>query len=200
MNNTVTFDDSSYGFQRRFKIIPFNADMVNSPNRKIDMAKILCTPENLQYICSKAMYQLHNIIKTGKFTIPKIVEETTDDYMLEENPVKRFITEANIRKYEVGETRAEYNAWAKERGYPILSKKKFGEEMHSLKFRTVKGSTGDREYYYVAHDYSEEEQEFENRMTELDRIITANTQEELDALTFNTPNIPDDIEWPELII
>ena len=50
MNNTVTFDDSSYGFQRRFKIIPFNAEMDNSPDRKIDLAKILCKPENLQYI------------------------------------------------------------------------------------------------------------------------------------------------------
>ena len=146
------------------------------------------------------MYHLHNIIISGKFTIPKIVEETTADYMLEGNPVKRFVTEANIRKYEVVETHAEYNAWAKERGYAMLSKKKFGEEMHSLNFRTVRGSTGDREYYYVAHDYSEEEQEFEDRITEVDRMITANTQEELDVLTFNTPYIPDDIEWPELII
>ena len=63
MNNIVTFNDSSDGFARRFKVVPFKNTFKTGKNRNSKMKLILCSPENLNYICSKAMYYFSKVIE-----------------------------------------------------------------------------------------------------------------------------------------
>lgn len=155
MNNIVTFSDTSDGFARRFKVIPFNYKFVEGQNRDNNMKKILCSPENLQYICSKAMYYFSKVIERDSFTTPQDVESETRSYLLENRIVEQFLEENPIGREETKEVYSEFKAWAKENDYTVYTQNKLGRELTRLGFKKERGTTGKRPYYYVAPDYKE---------------------------------------------
>ena len=152
MNNIVTFNDSSNGFARRFKVIPFNHTFEGT-DRKNNMKQILCTPENLQYICSKAMYYFNKVFKRDGFSIPEDVENETKSYMADNRIVEQFVSERIIDNMEAIEVQAEFKAFCKDNGYTPYSPKKLKEELKNLHYEKVRATrpdfNGKRPYLYV---------------------------------------------------
>ena len=142
MNNIVTFNDTSDGFSRRFKVIPFNHKFVEGENRNNNMKKMLCSPENLQYICSKAMFYFNQVIERDKFTTPQEVANETRSYLLENNIVEQFVQDVPITREETIEVYAEFKTWCKQNDYNAYSSNKFGQELKRLGYVKERGTTG----------------------------------------------------------
>lgn len=180
MNNIVTFDDSSKGFARRFKVIPFNHTF-EEQDKKVNMVKILCTPENLKYICSKAMYCFNEVIKRGSFTISEDVEIETKSYLKENSIVKQFIEELNIDGMEANEVQAEFKGFCKDNGYTPFSPKKLKEELKNLHYEkqreTKTNSNGKRPYIYVftgkPTKEMQEARDFGKRLEQLTEVLNS---------------------------
>lgn len=140
------------GFARRFKVIPFNHTFEGA-DRNNNMKQILCTPENLQYICSKAMYYFSQVIKRDGFTISEDVESETKSYLQENRIVQQFVEEINIDGMEAIEVQAEFKNFCKDNGYTPYSPKKLKEELKNLHYEKVRASKADikgkRPYLYT---------------------------------------------------
>lgn len=152
MNNIVTFNDSSNGFARRFKIIPFNHTFEGT-DRNNNMKQILCTPENLQYICSKAMYYFNQVIKRDGFTISEDVESETKSYLKENRIVEQFVDEINIDGMEAKDVQTYFKEFCKDNGYTPYSPKKLKDELKNLHYEkqraTKEDANGKRPYLYT---------------------------------------------------
>jgi putative DNA primase/helicase len=157
MNNTVTFADTSDGFARRFKVIPFNHKFIEGKNRNNNMKNILCTSENLKYICSKAMFYFNQVLKEDKFSTPQEVESETKSYLLENRIVEQFLIDVPVGKSETAEVYAEFKSWCKENDYTVLSRNYLGKELLRLGFEKRRNTTGKRTYYYISPNYKEED-------------------------------------------
>lgn len=140
------------GFARRFKVIPFNHTFEGA-DRNNNMKQILCTPENLQYICSKAMYYFSQVVKRDGFSISQDVENETNSYMKENRIVQQFVEEINIDGMEAIEVQAQFKEFCKDNGYTPYSPKKLKEELKNLHYEKVRASKADikgkRPYLYT---------------------------------------------------
>lgn len=190
MNNIVTFNDTSDGFSRRFKVIPFNHKFVEGKNRNNNMKKLLCTPDNLKYICSKAIYYFSKVLKQDKFTVPQTVDDETSSYLLENKIVEKFLIDVPLTMSETKEVYADFKAWCKECDYTPFSSVKFGRELKRLGFRKERGTTGKRPYYYIAPDYDPNTDDVHIRLEQFNNLLDedekeANFQELLDYSSLN---------------
>lgn len=69
-----------------------NAKFSESKNNlDVNMFEELKSKENLEYIVYKAMQQFSQVLRLGKFPIPKIVEDEINRQLLENNNIKQFI-------------------------------------------------------------------------------------------------------------
>lgn len=140
------------GFARRFKVIPFNHTFEGT-DRNNNMKQILCTPENLQYICSKAMYYFSQVIKRDGFTISKDVESETKSYLQENRIVQQFVEETGIDGMEAIEVQAQFKNFCKDNGYTPYSPKKLKEELKNLHYEKQRATKedihGKRPYLYT---------------------------------------------------
>ena len=152
MNNIVTFNDSSNGFARRFKIIPFNHTFEGT-DRNNNMKEILCTPKNLQYICSKAMYYFNKVIKRDGFTISEDVESETKSYLKENRIVEQFVDEMEIDGLPAKEVQDLFKIFCEDNGYRKLSPQKLRDELKNLYYEkgraTKPDPNGKRPYLYT---------------------------------------------------
>lgn len=154
MNNIVTFNDSSDGFARRFLVVPFKNKFKTGKNRNIKMKEILCSPDNLKYICSKAVYYFSKAIEQEAFTIPKCVRAETTSYLLENRHIKMFLYSFPLGKVETSELYPKYVTWCKNNGFTPLKKRPFENEIKNYPEKIVKGrysvanADGLRTYYY----------------------------------------------------
>ena len=154
MNNIVTFNDSSDGFARRFKVVPFKNTFKTGKNRNSKMKLILCSQENLNYICSKAMFYFSKVIERDAFISPKCVETETASYLLENRAVKMFLYDLPLGKMETSELYPQYETFCKNNGFIPLKKRPFENEIKNYPTKIQKGrysspnSEGLRPYYY----------------------------------------------------
>lgn len=141
------------GFARRFKVIPFNHTFEEGVDRNNNMKEILCTPENLQYICSKAMYYFNKVIKRDGFTISEDVESETNAYLKENRIVQQFVEETNIDGMVAKEVQTLFQFFCDDNGYRKLSPQKLKDELRNLHYEkkkaTKKDDNGKRPYLYV---------------------------------------------------
>lgn len=98
-NNLPKMSDKSDGMKRRLVIVPMNADFRNG-NGDDDILDKITTTKALQYLLKIAMDQLHIILKDRKFIECTAVNETTDDYNSENNPIIQFLKDMNGFKFE----------------------------------------------------------------------------------------------------
>lgn len=140
------------GFARRFKVIPFNHTFEGS-DRNNNMKQMLCTQENLQYICSKAMYYFSEVLKRDGFSLSQEVESETKSYLQENRIVQQFVEEIIIDGMEAIEVQAQFKEFCKDNGYTPYSPKKLKEELKNLHYEKVRATKADpngkRPYIYT---------------------------------------------------
>ena len=156
------------------------------------MKKMLCSPENLQYICSKAMFYFNQVIERDKFTTPQEVDNETRSYLLENNIVEQFVQDVPITREETIEVYAEFKTWCKQNDYNAYSSNKFGQELKRLGYVKQRGTTGKRPYYYVAPNYKEDE-DITIRLDQVNEILN-NLEIDFD---FSDIVLPEDLELKE---
>lgn len=187
MNNIVTFNDSSDGFARRFKVVPFRNTFKTGKNRNNKMKLILCCPENLNYICSKAMFYFSKVIEQDAFTIPKCVKAETASYLLENRAVKMFLYDLPLGKMDTQELYPKYETWCKNNGFTPLKKRPFENEIKNYPTKIQKGrytvanSEGLRPYYYEIMATDEDE--------EVAGVLKDDTEENEEVLDVRNVNV-----------
>lgn len=160
INNDITFKDNSYGFKRRFCVIDFpNEFSKRNGNSDINLGEVLCSKENLEYITFKAIKYFARVLRTQAFTEPKRVQERTEQYMSNNDPVGLFLKD--FPEYKETETirstmRENYNKWAESNDMPTLEKEQFGTAIHAHKFKDGRLSTGGRERTYKGPNYDKD--------------------------------------------
>lgn len=204
MNNIVTFSDTSDGFARRFKVIPFRNTFKTGKNRNNKMKEILCSPENLKYICSKAVYYFSKVIEQDSFTIPKCVETETTSYLLENRAVKMFLYSLPLGKMDTKELYPEYKTWCDRFGFKCLDKRPFFLEIQNYKNKiekhraTTANINGVRPYYYEVMATDEDD-----KIADVLKDDTEEDEEVLDVRNVNVnleqikADISSDIQKPE---
>ena len=91
MNEDLTFNDTTKGFSRRVKVIPFNNEFIGA-NRDADIERRLLSKEVLQIIAYRAIVAFKKRLDGGynDLTLPSSVDVATKKYLAENNPIGEF--------------------------------------------------------------------------------------------------------------
>ena len=136
MNELPAVADTSEGFWRRLRVIPFNRHFCEG-ERILDLNERL--EAELPGIFNWAMDGLRRLRDRGRFVEPKQIREATRQYRKDANPVALFIDE-ECQPYEVAKVQSSviygaYKDWCKTNNYKPHSAKNFKHEMERLGFR-----------------------------------------------------------------
>jgi len=136
MNELPPVADTSEGFWRRIRVIPFNRQFTDTDQIK-DLKQQL--DQELPGIFNWAMAGLRRLRAQGTFTMPAQIRGITAQYRKESNPVALFVEEkcfvsptATVASSIVY---AAYKEWCKDNTFQAHSSKNFKCEMERLGFR-----------------------------------------------------------------
>ena len=136
-----------------FKVIPFK----NQLNVNKSFVDTLLTPENLQYFTFKALDAFSKVLQRGSFTIPAVVEEATNNYLLNNNSAREFIIENPIFYIERKSTYyKDYCDWCDSNNKRPVDCSPFGKEVLKSGYLTDRYSIGGgrRPCYYKTKDFN----------------------------------------------
>jgi len=135
MNQLPAIADTSEGFWRKVRVIPFNRQF-KEDERILDLKDKLDL--ELPGIFNWAMKGQRRLRKQRGFTIPKQVDETTKTYRTDSNAIALFVKDECIEHetYEVQSSTIyhEYKEWCKRNTYKPFSSRNFKREMEQLGF------------------------------------------------------------------
>jgi len=135
MNKLPSVADTSYGFWRRMRVIPFNRQF-KEKERILDLKEQLAL--ELPGIFCWAMEGLKQLRERGHFSTPTQVKQATERYEKESNPVALFIEEECIigtgNRIQSSTIYSAYKDWCRDSGYKALSTQRFKTEMERLKY------------------------------------------------------------------
>ncbi len=139
MNELPPVADSSEGFWRRIRVLPFNRQFDQDAQIK-DLKEQLDL--ELPGIFNWAMIGLKRLRAQGKFTSPAQVRGVTDQYRKESNPVALFVEEMCIvnpaSHVQASAIYSAYKEWCKDNTFQAQSSKNFRHEMERLGFHAKK--------------------------------------------------------------
>jgi putative DNA primase/helicase len=131
MNRLPAVADTSEGFWRRVKVIPFNNTFATGKGRIMDLKYKL--ELELPGVFNWAMEGLRRLNSNGKFTEPQQVAEATEEYRREANPVEQFIEDKIEPRIGINTPSSSmysaYRGWCLDNGYKPLSIQRFKNEM-----------------------------------------------------------------------
>ena len=145
MNSLPAVADSSHGFWRRVRLIPFNR-VFTDQEKIVDLKSMLVT--ELPGIFNWVMVGLDRLRERGKFELPKQVSDRTELYKKESNPVAMFIEDECY--IETDQSKAatmtavytSYKNWCFSNGYKAVASRRFKNEMLRMLHYTKKVAHG----------------------------------------------------------
>lgn len=135
MNRLPAITDTSHGFWRRMKVIPFNkifsdGDRINDLKERLD--------KELPGIFNWSLIGLNRLRNVGKFTACQQTDLIKDKFQKENNTLRLFIEDTCIEiqgaKTQTGLLYTLYKEWAQINGYKAMSNRTFKQELEALKF------------------------------------------------------------------
>lgn len=155
-NTIPRMNDTTDGLSRRLVIIPLNAVFKKGlPNYDPYISEKLKNEKNLEYVLYKSIKAINEVLMKLEFTIPKQVQERTNEYLRENNPVLNFIYDVyeneNIEDIACNEVYEAFNCWKIENGLKTdMSMTRFGTEMKKLGYERIQKRIGnERKRYYL---------------------------------------------------
>lgn len=143
MNRLPVVEDTSYGFWRRVRVIPFNRvfkDLDIIPDLK---EKLFA---ELPGIFNWAIEGLLRLRTRGSFTLPTQVARITRQYQTESNPVEMFVKESLKRvlgeDVQSAEVYNSYRVWCSDGGYRALDARELKRELALLHIYSRHRNTG----------------------------------------------------------
>lgn len=144
MNELPPVADTSEGFWRRIRVIPFNRQFATA-ERIMDLKEQL--NQELPGIFNWAMAGLQRLEKQGRFTEPKQVIDSTAAYRREANPIALWIDDCCLvapgNQDQASALYASYKDWSHDNNFKVQSSRSFKREMERLGFynkHTMNGS------------------------------------------------------------
>ncbi len=151
-NNRPRFSDRSSGLWRRMLLIPFR---ITIPDEQQDTKLPTKLSAELPGIFCWAIAGLHRLRRNGHFTKSDLGTEALEEYRVENNPARLFLTEHYcddpIGFVACSTLYNEYKAWCDANGYHPLGERAFGKEVTRVfprVRRAKKGTRERREYQY----------------------------------------------------
>lgn len=161
-NTIPRMNDTTDGLSRRLVIIPLNAVFKKGlPNYDPYISEKLKNEKNLEYVLYKAIKAINEVLNRLEFTIPKQVQERTNEYLRENNPVLNFIYDVyeneSIEDITCNEVYEAFNCWKIENGLKTdMSMTRFGTEMKKIGYeRKQVKKNGVLKRYYVKQKYEQ---------------------------------------------
>ena len=161
-NTIPRMNDTTDGLSRRLVIIPLNAVFKKGlPNYDPYISEKLKNEKNLEYVLYKSIKAINEVLNRLEFTIPKQVQERTNEYLRENNPVLNFIYDVyeneSIEDITCNEVYEAFNCWKIENGLKTdMSMTRFGTEMKKIGYeRKQVKKNGVLKRYYVKQKYEQ---------------------------------------------
>lgn len=161
-NTIPRMNDTTDGLSRRLVIIPLNAVFKKGlPNYDPYISEKLKNEKNLEYVLYKAINAINKVLSRLEFTIPKQVEDRTNEYLRENNPVLNFVYDTYenepIDDISCNEVYEAFNCWKIENGLKTeMSMTRFGAEMKKLGYERIQKRVGDeRKRFYVKKQFEQ---------------------------------------------
>jgi putative DNA primase/helicase len=132
-NNRPRFRDRSMGIWRRILLVPFRYTV---PPERQDKHLTRKLKGELPGIFLWALAGLKRLRTNGHFTVPQTCAEVLEEYRLESNPARVFITEhlkvADGEWLPCASLYDNYVEWSKGNGFEALNSKQFGAELRKV--------------------------------------------------------------------
>jgi putative DNA primase/helicase len=132
-NNRPRFSDGSGGLWRRMAIVPFR---VVIPPDKQDKQLVQKLVAELPGVFNWAIDGLRRLNTQGGFTEPALCQEALEDYRLEANPARTFLTDHcqadPSSVVRVDNLYGSYRHWCQIHGYQPLNSSQFGKEVRRV--------------------------------------------------------------------
>jgi putative DNA primase/helicase len=145
MNELPAVADTSDGFWRRVRVIPFNRQFTEA-EQMLDLKEKLSL--ELPGIFNWCMAGLRRLRSRGKFKSPVQVDDATVEYRQASNPVELYIDDRCVKgqgkEVQASVIYADYKDWCYNNGFKHRSSQRFRVEMDRLKLYRKKKSQ-----YYV---------------------------------------------------
>lgn len=163
MNEDLVFNDTSKGFSRRVKVIPFNNEFTGTTCGANIESKLL-SPDVLQIIAYRAMVAFKDRLHCNDLTLPTVVKSATDKYLAKNDPVGEFAKWYLSNDYHrtsipSDEFYTMFDNWCKSRCLVGLNitPHRFRTSIEALGFRFDVGEDcGIEDVYVYTPDYSKE--------------------------------------------
>lgn len=155
-NNRPRFSDRSSGIWRRMLLVPFTVQIPEG-ERVAGMDKYTwwLRSGEMPAILNWALDGLGRLIQRRRFSESESTKEAVEDYRMESNPAREFLTETFQAEIEgevkVKDAYKEYRDWCEASGYKPLGNRAFGKEVKRVfvSCRKVKrGPRQAREWHY----------------------------------------------------
>lgn len=153
-NEIPRINDLSDGLKRRIIFIPFNAKFSKKdPDYDPFIIDKLLSNEALEYLLKIALEGLDRILYNRQFTMPKLVEDTWDDYEKRNNPIIGFLEEGKIENELTQDVYLQYQTYCSENGLKHLSKISFTKEIckHGYKTKQIR-LDGKKPYIFIKEE------------------------------------------------
>lgn len=148
-NKLPRTSDTSYGFYRRFIVIPMKADLshVKRGEGKIFHDKLL-EQENIDYVAYKALTAFWKVYhKTNEFTLPAVVKEETEKYRDTSDSARQFVNKriesgilrvSNVAGWNAEDLYHGYKSFCEERGNRPKSLNSFELSLETYKEEIIR--------------------------------------------------------------
>lgn len=128
--------DRSFAYYRRWCIIPFERQFVDTDDKK-GLADELSKTENLTALLNCALSELKDIIKRQSFSEPKKVKEALNEYEKQNDPVKAFVDECckldPLVRIERGSLYDSFCTYCNETGFKAVTRNIFYQRLRTFR-------------------------------------------------------------------
>jgi putative DNA primase/helicase len=154
-NELPVVTDQSYGFFRRFMIIPFDVTIPPEKQDKNLHKKII--DSELAGVFNWILAGLNRLLSQGDFSYSKASEDALNAYREESDNVKQFIKSNNYQpsehRMDAGELYFKYTDYCKNNGFHACNVSTFGKRLTAMGFKS--GKSGER-YYLMGSSFQNE--------------------------------------------
>lgn len=151
-NDNVRFNDTSFGFNERLIVVPFNCKILPTDNDyKENFEELLFTEENLEYVLFKSVQAFKKVLENGRFTINEEVNKAKDLYLYDNNHVLQYLSAHPINTQKrTSDTYDLYTKWCIQNGIKPKTSNEFGKELKKLGYESKRiQKANKRDFYYV---------------------------------------------------
>lgn len=134
-NFLPNISDPTGAVQSRIVPVPFTADFLKAPNRRI--LDQLCTEEAAQWALRQGVAAFNRARAAGTYTKPKSVQETSDDFEQANNPILQFLYELEDLERELVEADittiySSFQSFCNNENIPCMGRTKFTRRVKAV--------------------------------------------------------------------